>query len=434
MRKSSLQDELKKLAEELEKIQKKENDEINFFDAVNMAGQEIRHSAFFAWLFDSSKPHGLGNRVLKKLFAYLYAYDKNSDILGKLVVDGVEIEKTSGNSQDVFVGLVKGETEVQRERDHIDILIEIPATKTIVVIENKVDATTYNNQLVRYANVVDEAYPDYKKIFIYMTKRGEDPVNRGKGADQQINERYCKFSYEEFFSVLDEIKPKRKTAKDQKLNSILEDYIKMCKNNLFHENPDAFELCGAITDTYKTAMVAMDVYRNSATPEKVLAYCKKKLGISDTYTTNLFMTPAMEEVFTRSNETSNMYFFHIAFIIDPSKETVAKINNKSVKRVIRYSLRIELEKKEGTPWTPVQQKIIKALFDNGLLNPKYKNVGEINNSAGVAFPDGKLSLTLLTAKERMEPFDSPETQKLLGDRLAVALSVVKQVEGLIKNL
>lgn len=63
---------LENLRSELEQIRAIENVRANIFDAVGMERQEVKHSAFIAWLLDPDKPHGLGNRFLAEFCKRLF--------------------------------------------------------------------------------------------------------------------------------------------------------------------------------------------------------------------------------------------------------------------------------------------------------------------------------------------------------------------------
>ena len=63
---------LENLRFELEQIKAIENVRANIFDAVGMERQEVKHSAFIAWLLDPDKPHGLGNRFLDEFCKRLF--------------------------------------------------------------------------------------------------------------------------------------------------------------------------------------------------------------------------------------------------------------------------------------------------------------------------------------------------------------------------
>lgn len=416
MAKNNLQDELKKLAKALGKIQQKENDEINFFDAVNMAGQEIRHSAFFAWLFDSSKPHGLENKVLKVFFKHLYLFEKNTDILGKIVVNGSFLENAS-DPVTLFCDLVQGETETERERDHIDILIRIPKTETVIVIENKTGTLPHDDQLIRYSDTVAEKYPKYKKIFVYMAVTDEPPINHGGEKDMQVNKDYCKFTYREFLAVLEEVKTdiSKKTIKGQKLTIILEDYKKMVTNSLLHENPGAYAVCEEIMNEHKEAIEALDAYRNSATFDKVLQYCKDFLGATTTEKAQQFMTQKMEDVFAGEQNRNLKALFHIV-LTDQTKDGKG------------FQLKIELENSQNNGiWTPTQARIIQALETAGMVP-----LDHTDHTVGIYVCGKNRSMKILTTKERMEPF--ADVQPILDQRLTEFKKAVTALENVLATL
>ncbi len=429
MPKRKLQDALDELIAMLGEVEKKENDEINFFDAVNMAGQEIRHSAFFAWLFDSSYPHGLGNKVLKEFFEQLYPFERNADILGRLIVNGSPI----GAAPDpvaVFGELVQGETKTYRERDHIDILIEVPRTETVVVIENKTGTLSHDNQLMRYSDIVGSKYPNYKKIFIYMTVTGDDPINRGGENDMQVNEDYCKFTYREFLAVLERVKKNisRKSSQGQKLTIILEDYIKMVTNNLLHENPDAYELCEMIVDDHGEAVEAIDAYRASATSKKVLQYCKAFLGAVTTKDTQQFMTQKMEAAFANEKKGDPKSLFHIVLTYPSNRYKQSKKDKKTKQDNKKgYQLKIELETPKKGGWTPVQAAIIKALEDAGMVPHDHTD-----STVGVLISGTSKSMELLTKEERMKPF--ADIQPLLDERLTEFKKTITRLEAVLDTL
>ena len=74
---------------------------------------------------------------------------------------------------------------VTREHKSIDLLIEIPGEKVIVVIELKIDASEHSGQLGRYRQTVQAEYPakdGWRQLFLFLTKRGDTPSDEdGEG-------------------------------------------------------------------------------------------------------------------------------------------------------------------------------------------------------------------------------------------------------------
>lgn len=72
---------LDKLQEELEELRAPKG-EVNYFTATAMLTQEIKHSAFIAWLLNPDKEHNLGSVMLERIIERLYKYNnvKNSKV------------------------------------------------------------------------------------------------------------------------------------------------------------------------------------------------------------------------------------------------------------------------------------------------------------------------------------------------------------------
>jgi hypothetical protein len=68
---------------------------------------------------------------------------------------------------------------VYRERDNIDILVELPTLKLVVAIENKIDAKVGDRQLERYREYLRSAFPHYRRLLVLLTPDGADPRDEG---------------------------------------------------------------------------------------------------------------------------------------------------------------------------------------------------------------------------------------------------------------
>ena len=112
----------------------------SFFEYLAIADLERIHSQTIAWLF-SPDCLALGtvdkNQTLKDLF---------SISTGKVV-------------------------SIQTEKNGIDILIE--TTTDIIIIENKIKSSQHSNQLNKYKNYCDKAFPGLTKHYYYLTLIGE---------------------------------------------------------------------------------------------------------------------------------------------------------------------------------------------------------------------------------------------------------------------
>ena len=78
-------------------VEKTDPDEFTFYDVLDMAHYEIRHSNTIAWLFDSKAIHNLKNLFLRKFIETLYNYKNNREKLDSIIkIDekGILLKKT----------------------------------------------------------------------------------------------------------------------------------------------------------------------------------------------------------------------------------------------------------------------------------------------------------------------------------------------------
>ena len=230
---------LESLRNELETIKAIENIKANIFDAVGMERQEVKHSAFIAWLLDPNKPHGLGSRFLAEFCKRLFCNDSASvqqRNRNALAMGGISsIDDLADFISDSKVEIFRERVLVDSE-SRIDIYIESKATKTAVVIENKVFTDNHDDQLYRYIEQLEtysKANHDLidRKIFVYLTPLGTSPDDRQQHSD--THDRYCLFSYKSILGMIDKVK---KHCKDQKVLYLMEDYVDMVKKNILKED------------------------------------------------------------------------------------------------------------------------------------------------------------------------------------------------------
>jgi hypothetical protein len=125
---------------------------INIFDVLRISRTEIRHSNMLAWLLDPNANHGLGDQVLRGVLQCV-----TKDIPQEFL------------PQDLFT------FTIHREWNNIDLLAVSEAEKYILCIENKTFSGEHDDQLERYRQLVEDTYPKYRKVFIYLTPRGKEP-------------------------------------------------------------------------------------------------------------------------------------------------------------------------------------------------------------------------------------------------------------------
>jgi len=109
---------------------------------------------------------------------------------------------------------------VHRERDNIDLLIEIPSLGLVVTIENKVGAAAGEGQLARYKEIVEHRFASSRHLLIFLTPDGLDPEQPG----------WVPFSYRRLAEVLTGVSELDIVADGPKL--ILNHYVEMLRRHV----------------------------------------------------------------------------------------------------------------------------------------------------------------------------------------------------------
>lgn len=179
----------------------------NLFEAVGAVRGELRHSNFLGYLLSPSRSHGFGALPLVSVLRAILEIIKSSDrpIL--------TLELLVGNPSDAIV---------YRERDNIDLLIEIDSLKLVVLIENKIGAKAGNGQLERYRAIVEERYPDHKKLYVFLTPQGDDPEHPS----------YVPFSYVRLTTVLENLTDEAAPKGTPEGTLIVRHYLDMLRRHI----------------------------------------------------------------------------------------------------------------------------------------------------------------------------------------------------------
>jgi hypothetical protein len=175
----------------------------NFFEAVGAVRNELRHSNFLAYLLSPARPHSLGTDILERLLrALLSKLPQSSRPIGIL---------------DIITGDLDTAI-IERERDYIDILIEIRALNFVVLIENKVGATVTENQLSGYKATIQNKYKGWRQLFVLLNPDGSRPQDYD-------DEQYLIFSYYELAEILSKYLNERRHSLSSEITLILGNYV-----------------------------------------------------------------------------------------------------------------------------------------------------------------------------------------------------------------
>jgi len=138
----------------------------NIFRAISIERKEaVLHTPFLAFLLNPQAAHGQGCIFLKAFF----------DALGN-----VKGFKQPGFRDDPATWSIESEVYTGKW-GIIDILIECPSKRYVLVIENKIDAKEGENQLSDYADWMERARPHYRsRQMIFLTPDGRKPTSNQK--------------------------------------------------------------------------------------------------------------------------------------------------------------------------------------------------------------------------------------------------------------
>lgn len=155
-------------------------DRVNYFDIVKNAKTEIRHSSVLAWLLDAKESHGLKDAFVREFIkvAASKSNDGNIDIFDWAFMD-FECSK---------VVTEWSEKNNAKENSRLDILVlfEEENNKKLLAIENKTTSSEHKIegkfQTVKYREMLEQSYPDYTKMFVYLTPKEEEAKDKQWGS------------------------------------------------------------------------------------------------------------------------------------------------------------------------------------------------------------------------------------------------------------
>jgi len=211
-------------------------DDFNIFTSLNLINNEIRHSNFLSWLMNPKENHNLKDYFLSSL---LKVISTRASSLGIKTPSIFDIDNWS------FI-----ETEVSREWRNIDILIKDDNHKLICVIENKIYSKEHSGQLRRYKEIVEEEYPNYQKIFVYLTIEG----------DEASEDDYLSINYHDIIKIISHIIENKSTSIGQEVLIFISHYQEMFRRYIM-ENSEIQEICKKIYKKHKKALDLIFEYK-----------------------------------------------------------------------------------------------------------------------------------------------------------------------------
>jgi hypothetical protein len=295
----------------------------NIFAALDISRKEIRHSNFLAWLLDPGESHGIGDLLLRKFLRDLCMVDDKKTGYSYFDVDLLDLKNV----------------EVRREWKKIDLLII--HDDFVVAVENKIGSTDHSRQLSRYKATVDTDFSDRKRIYVYMTPEGDDPI------EESAQEDYITYAYSSLCPLLEQIIEVHKESINSKVLSYLKDYITIVRRKIMG-NDELNDAAGKIYKAHKEALDFIfenkpDIYSELYPLFEAKANDKNWIMVSPAKGYLRFLTPGLDAVIPRGKSNTysgrESFLFEINFISDsknvsfktiiapylPGNETISKI-------------------------------------------------------------------------------------------------------------
>jgi len=204
-------------------------DEFNIFEAIGAVRQEVRHSDFLAFLLNPGERHGLGAAFAQKVL--LTAVRASENEIGVTAVD-LALWELDG-------------LQVLREWQNIDILLLDESHHLAVIIENKVDSGEHSGQLPRYWRIVQQRYPGWQMVGLFLTPDGREPSD----------ERYIPLDYGLIHDLVLEMAEGRASTLGADVQTLMRHYAQMLRRHIMPDS-DIAQLAQRI---YKKHQRALDL-------------------------------------------------------------------------------------------------------------------------------------------------------------------------------
>lgn len=201
--------------------------QFNIFEAVGVAHHELRHSDFLGFLLDPRQPHGLGDAFAKRFLQQALLASESRRDISPIDLDAWSLR----------------ELMVQREWRNIDILLIDESHRVVAAIENKIFSGEHSDQLGRYRRLVEEHFPGWRQVFIFLTPEGEEPTD----------DTYVVVDYGSVCDIVERLAETRKSALDPALHTMMMHYGRMLRRHVVPDSEIA-ELCRRIYQSHQQAL------------------------------------------------------------------------------------------------------------------------------------------------------------------------------------
>lgn len=223
--------------EVLERVEEKISG-FNAFEVLGVIHKEIRHSNVLGWLLNPREYHGLDDQFIKKIIRHCVKHESREE---------------AAIGYDPFQILLQDFNDliVRREWANIDIMGISKSNQFVLVIENKIWSRESSHQLGKYRSIIESEFPDYTKLYIYLTPEG------GAASD---TENWLSIGYGEIMKFLEAILKVKRDSMDRGSLLFVEQYIDILRRNIVGDK-ELEKICGDIYARHKRALDLIFEYK-----------------------------------------------------------------------------------------------------------------------------------------------------------------------------
>lgn len=202
----------------------------NLFEILKITRTEIKHSNILSWILNPNENHGFSDSIIKGFVQYIITtYENKFNVFNLLLME--------------FHDFI-----ILREWKYIDIFAVSHKNKFVICIENKIGSNERDNQLDSYRRVVNETYPDYKKMFIFLSLDGCEPSD---------TKNWYSMGYQNVLDIIENSRNRIKLIPEAEL--LIDNYVETIRRVIVGDE----RLAKICADIYAKHQKALDlIYEN----------------------------------------------------------------------------------------------------------------------------------------------------------------------------
>ena len=153
---------------------------------------EIRHSNVLKWILEPKGDEAIDYLPIRNLLRLIQEKNSYYKFFNSVDLTTTRIDKVT----------------IQREKYNIDMFITLNINNEdyVIVIENKLESSIHDNQLKVYKDKVQDKYPNYKKLYVFLYP-GNNPEQEKEAKENQYIPITYQDVYDKILKVIVELAP-----------------------------------------------------------------------------------------------------------------------------------------------------------------------------------------------------------------------------------